>query len=167
MPAACTSRPVAVTMIASTVLADRWNDCYRTFISASCLATPVCTSRPPRAWERVAVPPANASRRSDHKIYKRITARPRVDDKYQATVAELESQGFGERKRARAGFHVSPYGDALFEEREEDEISGQEMLDNARGRLCFCFLTAYLSVLLSSSLLQGPPLLLPVNDMSC
>lgn len=102
------------------------------------------------------MPRASASRCSDHKIYKRITATFNVDEKYQATVAELESQGFGERKRARAGIYLSPYGDAQFEERKQDETNGQEMLDKARGRSDTCFLVSSLTASFSSL-----PLLLP------
>lgn len=85
------------------------------------------------------MPCANGSRRSNDKIYKRITASPKVDHEYQAALVELQSQGFGERKRARAEVHVRPYGDALFEEIKKDEISGQERLDIARGRLRILF----------------------------
>lgn len=72
---------------------------------------------------------------SIQKIYKRIGAKRHVDEKYHAAVAELESQGFGQRKRMRSETFVNPYGDALYETRQATMPSGEEELNKARGML--------------------------------
>lgn len=80
------------------------------------------------------------SARRDQQIYKRISAKPGVcvDKKYAAAVAELDSQGFGNRKLARPEAYVTPYGEALFDKENVDEhdSSGKGGLDAARGKSC-------------------------------
>lgn len=129
--ALCASRRVRYDVVS----ADIFGYCGSASIPPSCFAPPICTARIPRAWDRVAVPRAGASRRSDYKIYKRVTVGLRVDERYQAAVTELESQGFGERKRTKTNVYVRPYGIALSGRREDTVIVGTELLDNARGRL--------------------------------
>lgn len=117
------------------VCADIANYYDSASISPSCFTPPICIAQIPRAWDRVAVPRAGASRRSDYKIYKRVTVGPKVDKRYQAAVTELECQGFGERKRTRTNAYVRPYGNVLSRMGEDTMTVGQESLDNARGML--------------------------------
>lgn len=117
------------------VCADIANYYGSASIPPSCFAPPIRTAKTPRAWDRVAVPRAGTSRRSDYKIYKRVTVGPKVDERYQTVVMELESQGFGERKRTRTNVYVRPYGNVLSGMGEDTVTVGQESLDNARGML--------------------------------
>lgn len=92
------------------------------------------------------------SARGHQKIYKRIGAKRTVDEKYHAAMVELESQGFGERKRMRPKAFVSPYGDALFAKEEDTLTSGGEVLNKATGmlRIHFCTAAAIPIVLVSA-----------------
>lgn len=103
-----------------------------TFISADCFKPPPRSTVMPRVWDRISVPTA-IERWSDHKIYKRVSVKPRVDLKYRAVVAELESQGLAERKCARKEEYMVPYGSAEFESETKPEVTGEQELAEARG----------------------------------
>lgn len=105
------------------------------FISAECFNAPPNSNVHPRIWDRIAVPTAT-ERRSHQKIYKRFSAKPRVDRRYHLVVAELESQGLEERKRARVEEYVVPYGSAKFEDEIRPEVTGEQELAEARGMSC-------------------------------
>lgn len=102
------------------------------FIPASCFQPPRPSSAQPRGWDRVAVP-ASTSRHTESKIYKRVGALVHVDNKYLDAVNELESQGFGSRKRVRSQTHIPPYGNASSEREDESQIPGEQELSTARG----------------------------------
>ncbi|KAF3765398.1 hypothetical protein M406DRAFT_105806 [Cryphonectria parasitica EP155] len=100
------------------------------YIPSSCFEPPIVTSRP-RAWDRIAVPSA-LLRHSDDKIYKRVTTRPHENKFYRLAAAELDSQGFGARKRVRTLAFIPPYGKPLFEKETAPEIAGEDVLAKAR-----------------------------------
>lgn len=104
------------------------------FISADCFKPPPKTNTKSRVWDRIAVPTVT-ERRSHQKIYKRVSANLRVDSKYCAVVAELESQGLDQRKRTRTRDHVVPYGSAEFEDRTRPDVTGEEELAEARDHV--------------------------------
>lgn len=72
---------------------------------------------------------------TDRKIYKRVSAKQYPDKQYNEVVAELESQGFGERKRARKDTYARPYpGHVDFEPKDEMINTGTQDLALARGK---------------------------------
>ncbi|KUI58329.1 hypothetical protein VP1G_05583 [Cytospora mali] len=102
-----------------------------TFISAECFQ-PVITALP-RPWKRISVPSATM-RHGNQKIYKRVVANPYVDTKYKAVIAELDSQGFGGRKRAKTDKYLEAWcWDGLrFDPAYEEEKTGGYELVRAR-----------------------------------
>ncbi|ROW02554.1 hypothetical protein VPNG_07842 [Cytospora leucostoma] len=108
----------------------KWLD-DKTFISASCFQ--LSTIVPPRPWKRILVPSATV-RHSAQKIHKRIVATRYVDSEYGAVVAELNSQGFGGRKRARTEKYLKAWswGAPRFDSTYEDDRTGTSDLDKAR-----------------------------------
>ncbi|KUI74005.1 hypothetical protein VM1G_09599 [Cytospora mali] len=94
-----------------------------TFIPAECFQ-PAITALP-RPWKRIAVPSATV-RQGNQKIYKRVVASPYVDTKYKAVIAELDSQGFGGRKRAKTDRYLEAWcWDGLrFDPAYEEEKTG-------------------------------------------
>lgn len=80
--------------------------------------------------------PTALTRRSDQMIHKRISAKPAVDPKYCAVVAELECQSLDPRKRARTESYLVPYGSALFDSGIRPDVTGSQDLDEARGMFC-------------------------------
>ncbi|KAJ4412531.1 hypothetical protein N0V82_008756, partial [Gnomoniopsis sp. IMI 355080] len=104
------------------------------FISADCFKPPPRPDTQPRVWDRIAVPTA-MDRRSDQKIYKRVSANLHVDSKYRAVVAELESHGLDQRKRIRIRDHIVPYGSADFENAIRPEVTGEQELAEARDQV--------------------------------
>ncbi|KAK7733102.1 hypothetical protein SLS53_008290 [Cytospora paraplurivora] len=103
----------------------------KTFIPASCFQP--STIVPPRPWKRILVPSASV-RHSALKLHKRIVAPRYVDSKYGAVVAELDSQGFGGRKRARTEKYLEAWswGAPRFDSAYEDDRTGTSDLDRAR-----------------------------------
>ncbi|ROV87589.1 hypothetical protein VMCG_10610 [Cytospora schulzeri] len=102
-----------------------------TFISAD-VFQPLATA-PPKPWKRIAVPPATV-RHGDQKIYKRVVANLYADTKYIAVAAELDSQGFGGRKRAKTNTYLEAWswGGPRFDPACEDESTGGYDLVRAR-----------------------------------
>lgn len=130
MSRTCFAQPVAPTVVAC--FADMVTR-DSTFISANCFATPAFASQP-RPWQRIAVPSSSA-RHSDRKIYKRVSTKPCFDKTYHDVLTELESQSFGQRKRARTSAYIRPYScDAPFKKENGDENSGTQDLALARGK---------------------------------
>lgn len=56
-----------------------------------------------------------------------------MDSKYCLVVAELESQGLEERKRAKVANYIVPYGSADFEGDNRPDVTGEQELAEARG----------------------------------
>lgn len=72
---------------------------------------------------------------TDRKIYKRVCAKQRLDTRYRDVAAELESQGFGQRKRPRTHTYARPYpGHVEFDAQDEENNSGTQDLALARGK---------------------------------
>ncbi|KAB5585093.1 hypothetical protein GE09DRAFT_1069341 [Coniochaeta sp. 2T2.1] len=93
---------------------------------------PPRTAGPARAWERVPVPAATRG----CKIWKRTVGEPGTDAEslqYVLSMAELESQGQGARKRARKIRHVPVWGDARWDVRVEEPRDGSWDLVEARA----------------------------------
>ena len=76
-------------------------------------------------------------RHGGHKIHKRVAAQPPIDTKYGAVLVELESQGFGGRKRAKTEKYLEAWswGAPGFDSTYKDENTGRLDLDTARREL--------------------------------
>ncbi|KAK4140992.1 uncharacterized protein C8A04DRAFT_14426, partial [Dichotomopilus funicola] len=93
-----------------------------------------------RAWDRVPVAPVPDTRRQS-KIWKRVGGLP-VDPTqkaYQRSMAELESQGEGPRKRARHLRWVPAWGDMKWHGSKGVEYTPEDILAAARGMWFLCF----------------------------
>ncbi|RKU47448.1 hypothetical protein DL546_008947 [Coniochaeta pulveracea] len=84
-----------------------------TTITAENLLPPL--TYPAKPWNRVAVPTANRR----HMIWKRIEGEP-VSNQHASAVAELNSQGIGQRKRGRTANFVPVWGEASWDSRVEE-----------------------------------------------
>ncbi|KAI3394665.1 hypothetical protein diail_2475, partial [Diaporthe ilicicola] len=99
-----------------------------TFVSADFFQPP--SSILPHAWERIAVPPATSSH-GRGKLFKRVPGQS-VDTKYNTVVAELESQGFGGRKRVKMSSHKRVWGLSKFDIAYETEKTDNYDIGRAR-----------------------------------
>ncbi|KAK2606792.1 hypothetical protein N8I77_005518 [Diaporthe amygdali] len=99
-----------------------------TFVSAEFFQPPSNTQ--PHGWERIAVPPATSSH-GGGRIFKRVPGRS-VDTKYNDVAAELDSQGFGERKRAKMTSHKAAWGLPSFDPRYRTAMTDQYDIGKAR-----------------------------------
>ena len=91
---------------------------------------------PPKPWQRIAVPPANAgSLRTPRTIWKRIDTRALglQDGKFFAGILELHSQACGPRKRGRVMGYVPSLGAARWDPRVKEARDGKWDLVEARG----------------------------------
>lgn len=87
---------------------------------------------PAKPWNRIAVPAVNRR----YMIWKRIEGEP-VSNQYAIAIAELNSQGYGQRKRARRANFVPVYGEARWDSRIEELERGdvKVQIEDARGLL--------------------------------
>ncbi|OIW25590.1 hypothetical protein CONLIGDRAFT_499476 [Coniochaeta ligniaria NRRL 30616] len=117
--------PVAAPKLDTSV----WQSGCNPVTTSSFLPPPKC---PARAWQRIPVPAVTRP----CMIWKRTVGEPGTDSdslQYTLAMAELESQGQGERKRARKARHVPVWGDAQWDTRVEEPRDGSWDLVEARA----------------------------------
>lgn len=72
---------------------------------------------------------------ANRKIYKRVGAKQVLDKTYKDVLAELDSQTFAPRKRARKCTYARPYpGHVDFHAEDKEQNSGTQDLALARGK---------------------------------
>lgn len=106
---------------------------FSTFVAADYFQPPPPSNYQPRTWERIAVPPVIFSSHARAPIYKRVPGKS-VDIKYNVVTAELDSQGFDQRKRVKMTTYKSIWGLHNFNPKHESAMDIQNEIVKARGK---------------------------------
>ncbi|KAH8904172.1 hypothetical protein BR93DRAFT_930781 [Coniochaeta sp. PMI_546] len=111
------------------LIATDWQSTSNPVSASSFLPPPKC---PARAWQRIPVPAVTRP----CKIWKRTVGEPGAETdslRYAIAIAELDSQGQTQRKRARKTGHVPVWGDAQWDIGVDEPRDGSWDLVEARG----------------------------------